>query len=161
MKTQEKISVRTLVKAFTISLPQSQHLPILQEFHSFSGIFNFAQTIRDLISIDQMHIFGISQDMQLILKCINNYHMLGNIYTITKSFQKEYENIHNRVVVIVSLSENQDTPIEEISQFIATKISQPHDIIFKIQSNPGITIQFQGSTIEYTPESILKLLKIA
>ncbi len=161
MKTQGKISVRSLVKAFIIALPEHQHLPILQEFYGFGGIFNFAQTIRDLIAIDQMHIFGISQDMQLILKCINNYHMLGNIYAITKSFQKEYENLHNRVAVIVLLSQNQDTPIEEISEFIAKKVGQPHDIIFKVQSNPGIAIQFQGSTIEYTPDSIIKLLKAA
>ncbi len=161
MKTHINNSIKEIVQACITCSPQSQHLSLLKEFHGFTGISNFSQTIKDLISINQMSVFGISHDMQNILKHINQLKMLSSITTITKMFQKEYEQMHKRTVVIVSIAKDQEISVDEIIQFLTQKISQSADFIFKLHSTLGITVQFNNSIIQYTPDSIMKMLKIA
>jgi len=136
-------------------------LAILKEFYGFSGILNFSQTIKDLIAIDQMKVFGISNEMQIILKHINQLKMLASMNSITKAFQKEYEEKHKRTVVVVSLAKEQDIYLDEVTQFLNKKVPQPADFIFKTQNTVGISVHFQNSVLEYTPDSIIKTLKVA
>ena len=161
MKAKTNEVIKKLARTCIIAVPESLHFSVLKEFHEFTGILNFSQTIKDLIAIDQMKVFGISNEMQIILKHINQLKMLGSINAITKAFQKEYEEKHARTVVIVNLSDDQDISLDEVTQFLGKKIPEPSDIIFKTHNTLGVSIHFNNSTIEYTPDSILKKLKVA
>lgn len=161
MKSQTNEVARKLARTCILAIPKEKHFNILKEFHGFSGILNFSQTIKDLIAIDQMHVFGISKEMQYVLRHMNDLKVLGSVAAITKMYQKEYEQMHQRIVVIVSVAKNEDISIEDITQFVSNKVTQPADFIFKVQSNLGITIQYDNSIIEYTPENIVKMLKVA
>jgi F0F1-type ATP synthase delta subunit len=99
--------------------------------------------------------------MQIILKHINQLKMLGSINAITKAFQKEYEEKHKRTVVVVSLTKEENISLDEVTQFISNKVPQPADVIFKTQNTIGISIHFENSVLEYTPNSIIKTLKVA
>ena len=161
MKERANEVIKKIVRTCIIAVPESLHLAILKEFYGFSGILNFSQTIKDLIAIDQMKVFGISNEMQIILKHINQLKMLGSMNTITKAFQKEYEEKHKRTVVVISLAKEQELSIDEITQFLSQKIPQPADFIFKTQNTIGISVHFENSVLEYTPDSIIKTLKVA
>lgn len=161
MKERINEVIKKIVRTCIIAVPETLHLAILKEFHGFSGILNFSQTIKDLIAIDQMHVFGISNEMQIILRHINQLKMLSSMNAITKAFQREYEEKHKRTVVIVSLSKEQDISLDELAQFLNQKVPQPADIIFKTQNTVGISVHFESSVLEYTPDSIFKALKAA
>jgi F0F1-type ATP synthase delta subunit len=161
MKERTNDVVKKIVRTCIIAIPESLHLAILKEFHGFSGILNFSQTIKDLIVIDQMQVFGISNEMQIILRHINQLRMLGSMNAITKAFQKEYEEKHKRTVVVVSLAKEQEISFDEVTQFLNKKVPQPADIIFKTQNTVGISVHFESSVLEYTPDSIIKTLKVA
>lgn len=81
--------------------------------------------------------------------------------SITKAFQKEYEEKHKRTVVVVSLAKEQDIYLDEVTQFLNKKVPQPADFIFKTQNTVGISVHFENSVLEYTPDSIIKTLKVA
>ena len=161
MKERTNDVVKKIVRTCIIAIPESLHLAILKEFHGFAGILNFSQTIKDLIAIDQMQVFGISNEMQIILRHINQLRMLGSMNAITKAFQKEYEEKHQRTVVVVSLAKEQEISFDEVTQFLNQKVPQPADIIFKTQNTVGISVHFGNSVLEYTPDSIIKTLKVA
>jgi F0F1-type ATP synthase delta subunit len=161
MKAKTNEVIKKLARTCIIAVPESLHLAILKEFHEFTGILNFSQTMKDLIAIDQMKVFGISNEMQIILKHINQLKMLGSINAVTKAFQKEYEEKHKRTVVVVSLTKEENISLDEVTQFISKKVPQPADVIFKTQNTIGISIHFENSVLEYTPNSIIKTPKVA
>lgn len=161
MKERTNEVIKKIVRTCIIAVPESLHLAILKEFHGFTSILNFSQTIKNLIAIDQMQVFGISNEMQIILRHINQLKMLGSMNAITKAFQREYEEKHSRTVVVVNLAADQDISLDEVTQFLGKKIPEPSDIIFKTHNTLGVSIHFHNSVIEYTPDSILKTLKVA
>ncbi|GEM_PF-5514098 len=161
MKAKTNEVIKKLARTCIIAVPESLHLAILKEFHEFTGILNFSQTMKDLIAIDQMKVFGISNEMQIILKHINQLKMLGSINAVTKAFQNEYQEKHKRTVVVVSLAKEENISLDEVTQFISKKVPQPADVIFKTQNTIGISIHFENSVLEYTPNSIIKTLKVA
>lgn len=138
-----------------------RHIEILREFYGFYGVIQFPQTIKELISIDQMATFGISKEMQIILKHINQLDMLTEISQITKAFQKEYEILHKRTVVVVYFGQTNCDDVSNVISDIASNFDENHDFIYQETSHIGISIHYGDKVIEYTPASIIKVLKSA
>ena len=129
-----------LSKLFLNAIPQERHFQVLKELHRIDDIVDFPATIKDLITLNQMEVFGISNEMQAVLKYVNHLDMLNNITKIRKSFQEEYENFHKRAVVIVQSG---------INEKISNKFDTNSDIIFQITQHKGIALHFQNQQMEY------------
>ena len=129
-----------LSKLFLNAIPQERHFQVLKELHRIDDIVDFPASIRDLITLNQMEVFGISNEMQVVLKYVNHLDMLNNITKIRKSFQEEYENFHKRAVVIVQSG---------INEKISNKFDTNSDIIFQVTQHKGIAIHFQNQKMEY------------
>ena len=97
---------KKIAETCIVATPYEKHFSLLQEMFGFDGILNFSQTINELIMMDQMDIFGISKDMQVILKHISQLKALSHISLVRKSFQNIYEKVHSRTVVIVKIGQN-------------------------------------------------------
>ena len=95
--------------------------------------------------LNQMEVFGISNEMQVVLKYVNHLEMLNNITEIRKSFQEEYEKFHKRAVVIVQSGINEKISVSQIIQSISNKF----DIIFQVTQHKGIALHFQNQKMEY------------
>ena len=129
-----------LSKLFLNAIPQERHFQVLKELHRIDDIVDFPATIKDLITLNQMEVFGISNEMQAVLKYVNHLDMLNNITKIRKSFQEEYENFHKRAVVIVQSG---------INEKISNKFDTNSDIIFQATQHKGIALHFQNQKMEY------------
>jgi hypothetical protein len=138
-----------LSKLFINAIPQERHFQVLKELHRIDDIVDFPATIRDLIKLNQMEVFGISNEMQVVLKYINHLEMLNNITEIRKSFQEEYEKFHKRTVVIVQSGINEKISVSQIIQSISNKFDTNSDIIFQITQHKGIALHFQNQQMEY------------
>ena len=143
------------------AVEQEKHFAILQEMHGFDGIINFSQTMKDLILLDQMDIFGISKEMQVILKHINQLGMLSHMVTVCKCFQREYEKFHQRSVVVILIGKESDSNVTQIVEDLRAGFEGNYDFIFKKSSTAGVVVRFEGKIIEYTANSVGKLLKTA
>jgi hypothetical protein len=143
------------------AIANEKHIAILREFYGFTNVLNFSQTIQDLISLEQMDIFGISKEMQTILKHVNQLRMLPNITDIRKAFQKEYESLHKRIVVLVKIGQDSTNDIAKTITEISSKFDNNHDLIYQKIEGVGITVTYNGNIIEYTPSFIAKILRSA
>lgn len=156
----EKQIIENVAKTCIDSMHKEKHLPILHEFYGFHKVINFPQTIKDLISLDQMDVFGISKEMQIILKNINKLQLLGNIVDIKKAYQKEYEKLHNKVVVLVKVGVDAKDTISSIANEIMEKFQENHyDFVFQKTDYAGISIIYNGSIVEYTSSFVVKNLQ--
>lgn len=136
-----------LSKFFLNVIPKERHFQVLKELHRIDNIIDFPATIRDLIQLNQMEVFGISNEMQVILKYTNQMEMLNNITEIRQSFQEEYEKIHKRTVVIAQLGVNENMSVSTIIQSISNKFNNS-DIIFQVAHTKGIALHFQNQMVE-------------
>ena len=158
MKSSNEI-IKQIAQTCINVIDPKLHLCILREMFGFDGVLNFAQTIRELISCDQMHIFGISKEMQIILKHINQLKMLSHMPSIRKSFQKEYEKFHSRTVVIVQIGGIADHTLDGILADISKEFDSTYDIIYQQSSIAGISVRYGDSILEYTSQTIGSMLK--
>lgn len=152
---------KKIADAILSSLPKEKHFAILCELFDFSSITNFKQTINELIEIDQMHIFGISPEMQAILKHLQQINMLGNIAQIRQCFQTQYQELHKKTVVLIKVSEKNKSSINDIIAAIKTKTGQDSDFIYLPSNISGLTVQFNDQIIQHTPSQISKQMKSA
>jgi F0F1-type ATP synthase delta subunit len=127
----------------------------------FLSITNFKKTINELIAIEQMHTFGISPEMQAILKHLKQLNMLGEIARIKNNIQEQYQKIHNRTVVVVKVSEKNKSSLNDIIITIKARIGKDCDFIYIPSNIAGITIQFNDQIIQYTSSQIAKQMKVA
>ena len=137
-----------LSKLFLKVIPEDKHFQVLKELHDLDSIIDFPETIGDLIKLNQMEVFGISKEMQIILKYVNQLEMLNNITEIHKSFQAEYEQFHNRTVVIVQSGINEKMSVSEMIELISNKFDNKADIIFQVAKKEGIALYFQNQRLE-------------
>jgi hypothetical protein len=161
MSTKKNISLITKKVADTIlsSVPQIKHFAILCEMFDFISVTNFKQTINELIEIDQMHVFGISTEMQTILKHLKQLNMLGNIANIRQNLQERYQELHNKTVVVVKVSEKNKSSLNDIVSSVKARIGGQCDFVYIPSNIPGIIIQFKDQILQYTPSQIAKQMK--
>ncbi len=143
------------------ALPKEKHLSILQEMYGFIGVLNFPQTIQSLITLNQMDVFGISKEMQIILKHIAQLKSLGSMSLIRKYFQYEYESIHQRTVVVVQIGNDEIGTLTNILNDITKKMNGKCDFVYQSYNLPGVIIKYKDQILEYTPYAITKILKSA
>jgi hypothetical protein len=158
-KNKIEIIALKIAKTCIHAVEGERHFAILQEMHGFDGVMNFPRTIKDLIFLDQMDIFGISKEMQIILKHINQLSMLSHMKTICICLQREYEIAHKRFVVTVSIGRENDSDIAQIVGDLKSNFDEKHDFIFKKSSTAGIVVRYRGQVVEYTADGIAKMLK--
>ncbi|MFT4967388.1 MAG: hypothetical protein ACI9CD_000391 [Candidatus Deianiraeaceae bacterium] len=159
MSTSVDSIAQRVVDVLISTLPKNKHLGILHEMYGFDGILNFSRTIKDLIAINQMSVFGISQEMQIILQHIAQVKLLSNMPSIRRKFQKAYENIHNRAIIVVKIGDEEDIDIDKVIAGVVSHFSDNYDIIYQKSQNLGIVVKFGNKVLEYTPNSIAKMLQ--
>lgn len=158
-KKNSALAIKKVCGAILESLPKDKHFPILCEMFDFISITNFKQTISELITIDQMHIFGISPEMQTILKHLKQLNMLGEISQVRQSLQVIYQEVHNKTVVLIKVSEQNKSSINDIIATVRAKIQKDCDFVYIPSNIPGMTIQFCDKIIQYTPSQIVKQMR--
>jgi F0F1-type ATP synthase delta subunit len=158
-KKNNTLLVKKVTDTILSALPHNKHFPVLCEMFDFASITNFKQTIHELIDIDQMHIFGISAEMQTILKHLKELNMLGHISNIRQHLQEKYQELHNKTVVLIKVSEKNRTSLHDIIASIKAKIGKECEFVYIPSNIAGITIQFNDQIIQYTPSQIAKQMK--
>lgn len=159
-KRSNVLVVKKIVDAIFSSTSREKHFPILREMFDFLTITNFKQTIEELIEIDQMHIFGISPEMQSILRHLKTLDMLGKIPAIRTALHSKYEELHNRTVVIVKVAEDNKASLNDIIAAICSKVEEPCDFLYIPSNVAGVIVQFKDKVFQYTPSQISKKMKI-
>ena len=152
---------KKIAETCIVATPYEKHFALLQEMFGFDGILNFSQTMNELISMDQMDIFGISKEMQIILKHVAQLKALSHIALVRKSLQNIYEKVHNRTVVIVKIGQNNTENLAEVINEVSKQLNGMCDFVYQTYNSAGIIIQFNDKILEYTPSSIAKMLKSA
>lgn len=160
MKSNNEI-VKQIAQTCVNAIEFKLHLRILREMFGFDGVLNFAQTIKELITLDQMSIFGISQEMQIILRHVNQLKMLSHMPSIRKSFQMEYEKLHNRTVVVVQIGGINENLLDDILTDIAKEFDETYDIIYQQSSIAGVSIRYGDNIMEYTSHTVGGMLRAA
>lgn len=159
-KYSNVLIVKKIVDTIFSSTHKTKHFSILCEMFDFLTITNFKQTIEELIMIDQMHIFGISPEIQSILRHLQSLDMLGNIATICSALHKRYEELHNRTIVTIKVSEINKTSLNDVIVAIRDKIDQDCDFLYIPSNIAGLTVQFKDQIFQYTPSQISKKMKV-
>jgi F0F1-type ATP synthase delta subunit len=160
MKSNNDV-IKQIVQTCIQAIPSELHLRILREMFGFDGILNFSQTIKELIALDQMPVFGISKEMQIILRHVNQLKMLSHMSSIRKLFQREYEKLHNKTVVVVQMGGVANDSLDGILVDIAKKFDETCDIIYQQSSISGVSVRYGDSIVEYTSQTVGGVLKAA